>query len=505
MIQNYDTNGLVFALRPESVGLDFDSETYKKAILNILDAQKFDCIPLVDEPIIRSNQNNLNDRAIYVENGGTVTHIARRGIYDSEEDIVFISIDNISNIDEKTELIKALESFFAVKKQGNLCHFILSVGGTESNPAALFTMQQLMLERTRKEIFGRMFMETFASKNPDNIIEIGKLIDQISSGIKSKLPWKVISKKLPLIQKALNEINYQNVTSIRQTGSAFASTPEEISQMKIKDVMTKVACGINWTWPSNEQQLPGTGAESELLAKEILCKANDFTNIALYHDNELKTDFAITKYADTPKTSIMMNTDDDFSTLMANLESTVESDFFVIVKPNKNYETSEGPMIWPGIITTTDVKKHDMLITYAAICVSIEDIVRRNVMAKTRYLAYRKIDQKTGKLLPKKSKSSDTGIGTLAKYFRGEKAVKDSKERRKGCGGIYEPRFTFEDLFDTGIVDVEYKLTWVADMRNTLVHEALSIERSEYLPEVVNLRHIKWMYEIANGLGIFDV
>jgi hypothetical protein len=42
-------------------------------------------------------------------------------------------------------------------------------------------------------------------------------------------------------------------------------------------------------------------------------------------------------------------------------------------------------------------------------------------------------------------------------------------------------------------------------MRNTLVHEALSIERSEYLPEVVNLRHIKWMYEIANGLGIFDV
>ena len=153
MIQNFDTNGLIFALNFDAVDHDIRSPVYLAAIKNILDANKFDCIPLVDRERKRLNQNNLNDRGIYCEGGGNVTHIARRGIYDAEEDIVVTRIENIHHVGNKTELIEALLSFFDVKNNGDRCHFLISVGGTESHPEALFTMQQLRQERTLRELF----------------------------------------------------------------------------------------------------------------------------------------------------------------------------------------------------------------------------------------------------------------------------------------------------------------------------------------------------------------
>ena len=65
MIQNYDTNGLVFAFSPEKMKVDQDDVVYNKALENILDSQGFNCMPLIDNPRDRLNTNNMKDRAIY--------------------------------------------------------------------------------------------------------------------------------------------------------------------------------------------------------------------------------------------------------------------------------------------------------------------------------------------------------------------------------------------------------------------------------------------------------
>ena len=151
MIQNYDTNGLVFLLNFEKSSTD--EQTYKRAVLNILNAQKFSCIPLVDGPRIRSNTNNLTDRATY-EEGGKVTHIARKGIYEGEEDIEIIPISKIRHAQGDCDLIEGLLLLFEEREDG-ICDFIITVGGTSEYPIAMFTLNELKNSSTKEHLFRR--------------------------------------------------------------------------------------------------------------------------------------------------------------------------------------------------------------------------------------------------------------------------------------------------------------------------------------------------------------
>ena len=275
--------------------------------------------------------------------------------------------------------------------------------------------------------------------------------------------------------------------------------------------MTKVACGVNWSF--GDDGVPNEGTESEILAKDLVCKANKFTNLVIYKDNVLIPNYSISKNIRKPKKSISRNTDDDYSQLLIEINDTNENDFSVVVPPNKDEITSEGPMEWPGIITASDIKEHNLLIAYTSICVSIEETVRTKVMETTKYLKYKRFDKDTGEEIreingKKKSgqfpfsQTSDRGIGTLAKYFRGENARRDAKERGKAILQIYNPKNTFEETFKTGVSRADYKLTWIADMRNKLAHGAISIKEEKVHDKIICLEKIKWMYEIAKGLKI---
>ena len=171
-------------------------------------------------------------------------------------------------------------------------------------------------------------------------------------------------------------------------------------------------------------------------------------------------------------------------------------------------------MEWPGIITANDIKEHNLLIAYTSICVSIEDTVRSGVMKTTKYLKYKRFDKDTGEEIREingKKKSGQypfshtitgRGIGTLAKYFRGENARRDAEERGNKIGQIYNPKLTFEETFNTGVSRADYKLTWIADMRNKLAHEAISMKEKKVHNEIICLEKIKWMYELAYGLKL---
>ena len=75
-------------------------------------------------------------------------------------------------------------------------------------------------------------------------------------------------------------------------------------------------------------------------------------------------------------------------------------------------------------------------------------------------------------------------------------------KRGKKLGRVYDPIMPFENMFNTGVSMADYKLTWIADMRNKLAHEAISMKPNLIHDEIISLEKIKWMYEIAKGLRI---
>ena len=103
--------------------------------------------------------------------------------------------------------------------------------------------------------------------------------------------------------------------------------------------MTKVACGINWTF--SEDGVPENGKQFELLAKKLVCDANKFTNLVIYNNGILVPDYTISVDINHPKPSISKNTEDDYAELFIELSDTNENDFCVVVKPDSNLHTSE--------------------------------------------------------------------------------------------------------------------------------------------------------------------
>ena len=75
-VSDFDSNGLIFAL--SETASPEKGERYRSAVRNIMDAQGFDIMPLVDGPRVRTNVNDMTARAVYAKNGGKITHLAQR-------------------------------------------------------------------------------------------------------------------------------------------------------------------------------------------------------------------------------------------------------------------------------------------------------------------------------------------------------------------------------------------------------------------------------------------
>ena len=52
-------------------------------------------------------------------------------------------------------------------QEGQKCNFVITVGGTPSQPDAIFTMRELLLEKTLRDVFFRMAHEGISSKDED--------------------------------------------------------------------------------------------------------------------------------------------------------------------------------------------------------------------------------------------------------------------------------------------------------------------------------------------------
>ena len=239
MIQNYDTNGLVFAFSPEKMNVDQDDVVYNKALENILDTQGFNCMPLIDNPRIRLNTNNMKDRAIYQDGGGSLTHIVRKPKYDDEVGLQFIPITDLNHIESKADLIDAITALFAYE-EGEKCNFVITVGGTPSHPEAIFTVRELLLDKTLSDLFFRMAHAGFSSSNKDMAYRAYDLYENLEN-ITKESNWDNIKKVLAGIVSYLEMIPKSE--DLRNQRSSDLNLDTKFSELRVRDIMTMAACG----------------------------------------------------------------------------------------------------------------------------------------------------------------------------------------------------------------------------------------------------------------------
>ena len=140
-VSDFDSNGLIFALC-ESASSE-KGEPYRSAVRNIMDAQGFDIMPLVDAPRIRTNINDMTARAVYAKKGGNITHLAQR----SGDSVELFTMDQILTVKEDESIFHALVALCSHMAQHPTTPFVMMVVDSNNNPTALFSLRELLSRR----------------------------------------------------------------------------------------------------------------------------------------------------------------------------------------------------------------------------------------------------------------------------------------------------------------------------------------------------------------------
>jgi len=472
MIQNYDSNGLVFALHPTAVNEDFSSESYQQAILNILNAQKFHCIPLVNRQIIRDNTNNLKDRAVYKTGGGEVTHIARKPRYTGEQPLEFIPISDITHVENELDLIEGVIQLFS-HQENKVCNFIISVGGTPKSPTALFTLRELLLDKTRNELFLRMAKKGIESSDK-GLTKCSYLIYTQLTELDQNQNWdevkNVTSKIISELEKIPKSIAHHNSRKSDLIDSG------DFADLKVKDIMTSAACGVE------------INTENKVLnlAIRILCMANDFDRLVVYYNAKLNPEKVIVKSKQTPAKSITAKTEDSIRSVIKQSNENRSKDFYAIVEPDHNIITGEGPMVWPGFLTIKELRSAKALLSYAATCGMIEFQMIKYMQAH----GIQEIPMRFPNRQPKPKPIQEATVGQIVRFLRESKA----------------PGQSFNEIFDVFKNQITIdKLGDFVDIRNGIIHESLiACFGKEIGPEKISIQNLQLIYKIAECLKVYD-
>ena len=439
MIQNYDTNGLVFALNPEAEDIKKteDDETYLAALDNIITAQQFFCIPLVSDELPRENKNNLFDRAIYKKDSkGRVTHIARKGVFDSENDIVIIPISKIVHLKNEDSLIEAVEKLFTKSTDAEY-NLVITVGGQPDMPDALFSPFELKRGRTKREIERRLAM---GGMKVESINKFFQMVEDVISNDASRED----------IDEIMSEFIIDNddkiLASLRTTSQLKRDHYK--GGVRASDIMTHTACGIlssvNYISPI------------EKLSAKMLAIANDFDDLILY-ENKSGTLTPIPKIVRVarsnttvdviPFNTFIMKTNSMASEIVKLIQKSGGK--ALIVEPNPELIFGEDRMIWPAIITQEDVCSYEVIGFIGAQMITLERFLGR--FLKTREIKEIKTDMGTKDVM-------EASLGQLGTYI----------SRKNGLVNQLISNKTKE-----GRAEFKNKIKKITKFRNKIMHNLL--------------------------------
>ena len=372
-VSDFDSNGLIFALS-ESASPQ-KHEPYRSAIRNIMDAQGFDIIPLVDSPRIRTNVNDMTARAVYAKNGGNITHLAQR----SGDSVELFPVDQILTVKENESIFHALNALCSQKLEHPSTPFVLMVVDSNNNPTALFSLKELLSRRLNDAILSTYLGYSAITagnveKKSKAIHDLLELFQELHEAYQNY--WRhadEISREAETIASLCSAISKQ----LRLFSNATISSPRrrqspprtDDADVHLIDVMRHGAAGVIWN---------GKNIKIAQLACHILCEANDFDFLVQYDSKDIPDSLNRLALMDRKGERHRIpngykNFDD---TLFDSLEKLFLFDSPLFIAPSNDIETGEGALVWPSILSFEEVKNSHGALWLMKQLVECEDRMR---------------------------------------------------------------------------------------------------------------------------------
>ena len=480
-IKEFDSNGLIFILNHESSQVpEHGFNDYSKAVSNILRSQGFSCIPMVNGPRIRNNTNDLVSRPTYKPGGGDITGFVRLGL-SWEEELIFFDQDEVPHLDESSSIACAVSKLFQQNPDGRF-PLMVSIGGTPSQPHAIFTEQQLLSARTKAELFRQFtwFVGLDSDENTNSLQLINDFYLNISNRPYAETKQKLsdFSLRIRDFCEQLDASNPQNVLETVFYRSSPKNSNQRFGALVAGDIMQHACVGIQWITglgKINEQPIENR------YARELLCKANDFSYLAVYEGSARLLPYVIGRKWDVERRVNFVEPNDLISHVVQR-KMLQEKEFIAIIKPDPKTITGEGPMMWPAIITEQELRSHFSLLNAFAVASAIETKLKELIH---QLGLHSHIENKKKSFHDEWNWSGFATLGNVISVFR----HKPNSEKLSGVIKDYD--------FSTMLS----RLEMVRQLRNTIGHEALkSIDDPDFQIRGVKTSHFIALYDLRRQL-----
>ena len=352
-VSDFDSNGLIFALS-ESASTE-GGEMYRLAVRNIMDAQGFDIMPLVDGKRERTNGYDMTARATYASEGGSITHLAQR----SGNTVELFPMDQILDVKENDSIFEALGRLCSHVREHPSTPFVFLVADSHNNPTAVFTLRELRSQRLNDAILSTYLGYEGITKG--RIEEKSRAIHELLNAFLAlekeyDLYWRktdAVSRDTDEIQSLCSDISEQldlfkeAKISLPRRGQSPPRTDD--AEVRLIDVMRHGAAGVIWK---------KTNKKIAQLACHLLCEANDFDYLVQYDSENVPGSLNRTALMDKngERHRVAGGYKEFDDTLFDSLEQLFCYDTPLFIAPSGEIQTGEGPLIWPSILSFEEVK-----------------------------------------------------------------------------------------------------------------------------------------------------
>ena len=378
-VSDFDSNGLIFALS-ESESHE-KGEPYRLAVRNIMDAQGFDIMPLVDAPRIRTNVNDMTARAVYAKNGGDITHLAQR----SGDSVELFPMDQILTVDEDESVFHALDALCSHVLDHPSTPFVMMVADSNNNPTALFSIRELLSRRLNDAMLSTYLgysaiMAGNVEKKSEAIHDLLELFQALHEAYEDY--WRhaearardpeTVASLCSAVSKQLRFFSKATISLPRRRQSPPRTDEADVHLI---DVMRHGAAGIIWS----DEELERTA-----LACKLLCKANDFDFLTIYDSpGVLNLTHVVDKKGKRRHLDAGYKNHDDL--LFDSLDSLFQDHMPLFILPSDEINTGEGALIWPSILSFEEVKNHHGSLWLMTKIAELEESIKQ-LLPKRRYL-----------------------------------------------------------------------------------------------------------------------
>jgi len=466
-IKQFDSNGLIFAYDKERLRGQFTQAEYERGLRSIMDCQNFSCFPLVNDPRIRTNTNNLSSRATYDPGGGELTWMVRLPLDYEEDKLHFFERSKVPHVDEDTNLLQAAILLLSPNQDG-LYPFVITVGGTTTHPIALFSLDQLFETRTRAEIYRLLSLADVKSNVKG--IDVNLVYKQLSTRqfhISAKNTKKLCEVLVGMFKQGSSDQTFFKDDGVFHRPNSD-SEPPLFGHLQARAIMQHACVGIHWDHKCGFEDQPA----EHRAAKGMIMDANDFSNLAIYDENKELLPYILHKNSKVKRIPLLSSTSSLVEVINAGIAE--KGEFVAIINRDLSMKTGEGTMPWPAIITQNELLSRQSLINCLVVATAVE---------------HHLIKVKLGKSNPEARKWT---LGSFHHYCgtKPGRQTKEYAEIKKAVGA-------------KNMTEFKTNIALAAPLRNALAHGALRPSNTKSsLSDGISLASFLSVFKLREMLGM---